>query len=243
MVASSEALAATDEQPGEKSETKKHKIGHRFRGFLPVVVDVETGGFNSQTDALLEIAAVILGIDEHGNLVRRETCFAHVTPFPGANIEKAALEVTGIRIDSPLRLALPEKEALDHIFRPVRRAVSENGCTRAILVGHNAHFDLGFINAAVARTGYKRNPFHPFSVFDTATLAGAALGQTVLARALQATQLGYDAESAHSAIYDAEKTADLFCLLVNRMRPMFEQQMAANSAAAPEAPALENDGT
>lgn len=218
----------------------KHKVGYRFRGFLPVVVDVETGGFNAQTDALLEVAAVILGVDESGNLVRRETVFAHVTPFPGANIEKAALEVNGIKIDNPLRLAMEEKDALDHIFRPIRRAVSENGCTRAVLVGHNAHFDLGFVNAAVARTAAKRCPFHPFSVFDTATLAGAALGQTVLARALQVTGLGYEAESAHSAIYDAEKTADLYCLLVNRMRPLFADFQPAVAAAAvaatPEAP-------
>ncbi len=208
---------------GAAPAERKHKVGHRFRGFLPIVVDVETGGFNAQTDALLEVAAVILGVNEAGDLVRRETVFAHVTPFAGANIEKAALEVNGIKVDNPLRLAMPEREALDHIFRPVRRAVSENGCTRAVLVGHNAHFDLGFINAAVARSGCKRNPFHPFSVFDTATLAGATVGQTVLARALQTTGLGYDAESAHSAIYDAEKTADLFCLLVNRLRPLFEQ--------------------
>lgn len=201
----------------------QYKIGHRFRGFLPVVVDVETGGFNAQTDALLEVAAVILGVEANGDLVRRQTVFAHVEPFAGANIEKAALEVNGIRIDNPLRLALPEREALDHVFRPVRKAVSENGCTRAVLVGHNAHFDLGFVNAAVARTGYKRCPFHPFSVFDTATLAGAALGQTVLARALQVTGLGHDPDAAHSAIYDAEKTADLYCLLVNRMRPLFLQ--------------------
>ena len=218
----------------------KHKVGYRFRGFLPVVVDVETGGFNAQTDALLEVAAVILGVDESGNLVRRETVFAHVTPFPGANIEKAALEVNGIKIDNPLRLAMEEKDALDHIFRPIRRAVSENGCTRAVLVGHNAHFDLGFVNAAVARTAAKRCPFHPFSVFDTATLAGAALGQTVLARALQVTGLGYEAESAHSAIYDAEKTADLYCLLVNRMRPLFADFQLAGAAAAvtatPETP-------
>jgi ribonuclease T len=213
----------------------KHKVGHRFRGFLPVVVDVETGGFNAQTDALLEVAAVILGIDEAGNLVRRQTVFAHVTPFEGANIEKAALEVNGIKIDNPLRLALAEREALDHVFRPIRKAVSENGCKRAILVGHNAHFDLGFINAAVARTGYKRNPFHPFSVFDTATLAGAALGQTVLARALQACGLSHDAAEAHSAIYDAEQTADLFCLLINRMRPLFAE-FGAPVSSEPEAP-------
>ena len=193
------------------------KIGHRFRGFLPVVVDVETGGFNKDTDALLEVAAVLIGIDEEGAFVRKETVFAQVTPFAGANLDKASMEVNGIKVDNPLRMAVPEKEALDKIFRPIRNAVSENACTRAILVGHNAHFDLGFINAAVARSETKRNPFHPFSVFDTVTLAGAALGQTVLAKALMAAQLGYSSSEAHSAIYDAEKTADLFCLLMNRL--------------------------
>jgi ribonuclease T len=220
------------------SAAPKYKVGQRFRGFLPVVVDVETGGFNAGTDALLEVAAVILGVDADGQLVRRETVFAHVTPFPGANLEKASMEVNGIKIDNPLRLAMPEREALDHIFRPIRRAVSENACTRAILVGHNAHFDLGFINAAVARSGVKRCPFHPFSVFDTATLAGATIGQTVLARALQVTQLGYDAASAHSAIYDAEKTADLYCLLVNRLQPLFAEFAPATTLAT--APAEEH---
>ena len=41
-------------------------IAQRFRGFLPVVVDVETGGFNEQTDALLQIAAVIVDRDDSG---------------------------------------------------------------------------------------------------------------------------------------------------------------------------------
>ena len=199
----------------------KRLVGKRFRGFLPVVVDVETGGFNSRTDALLEVAAVPLGLDAHGQLVRRATVFAQVQPFAGANLEKASMEVNGIKVDNPLRMAIPEKEALEKLFRPIRNAISENGCTRAILVGHNAHFDLGFINAAVERTGIKRNPFHPFSVFDTATIAGVTLGQTVLAKALQAAGLTHDASEAHSAIYDAEKTADLFCLLVNQIQPPF----------------------
>ncbi|MGH8431728.1 MAG: ribonuclease T [Solimonas sp.] len=209
------------------------KVGQRFRGFLPVVVDVETGGFNAQTDALLEVAAVILGLDENGDLVRRQTVFSHIDPFPGANLEKASMEVNGIRIDNPLRLARPETEALAHIFKPIRQAVSENGCTRAILVGHNAHFDLGFLNAAIARTGIKRSPFHPFSAFDTVTLAGAMLGQTVLARALQTTGIGHDQAEAHSAIYDAEKTADLFCLLVNRLKPLFGSLAPPDAAAGP----------
>ncbi|MGH8462474.1 MAG: ribonuclease T [Stenotrophobium sp.] len=215
-----------------ENSSAKPRIGHRFRGFLPVVVDVETGGFNAQTDALLEVAAVILGMDEHGNLVPRETTFSHVVPFPGANIEKASLEVNGIDPDHPLRMAKTELDALTHIFKPIRQAVSENGCTRAILVGHNAHFDLGFINAAIARSGVKRAPFHPFSVFDTATLAGAALGQTVLARALLAAGLKHDQGEAHSAIYDAERTAELFCLLVNKMRPLYEAVPCTGHAVA-----------
>ena len=202
--------------------TDTHPIARRFRGFLPAVVDVECGGFNPATDALLEIAVVLVDMDADGNLVRGATHAAHVEPFPGANIEQAALDITGIRIDHPLRMALPEREALDKVLKPVRQAVSDTGCTRALLVGHNAHFDLAFVNAACARAGYKRNPFHPFSVLDTATLAGAVLGQTVLKRALDVSGLGYDSGEAHSAIYDAERTADLFCLMVNRLRPVYE---------------------
>ena len=213
-----------------------HTLKGRFRGFYPVVIDVETAGFNAKTDALLEIAAVILGVNEQGDLVRRDTVFAHVQPFPGANIEKAALEVNGIKVDNPLRLAMPEREALDRIFKPIRVAMNDNACNRAVLVGHNAHFDLGFVNAAVSRVGHKRCPFHPFSVFDTATLAGAAVGQTVLARALTNTGLGYDGNEAHSAIYDAEKTADLFCLIVNRMRGIYEGFAAAAPEPLEEAP-------
>jgi ribonuclease T len=205
-------------------------IARRFRGFLPAVVDVECGGFNPATDALLEIAIVMVDTDAHGNLVRGTTHAAHVEPFPGANIEKAALEITGIKVDHPLRMALPEREALDKVLKPVRAAVSERGCTRALLVGHNAHFDLSFVNAACARAGYKRNPFHPFSVLDTATLGGAVLGQTVLKRALDVAGIGYDSGEAHSAIYDAERTADLFCLLVNRLRPVYD----TFAALAPE---------
>jgi ribonuclease T len=213
------------------------KIGQRFRGFLPVVVDVETGGFNAQRDALLEVAAVLIGVDEVGQFQRRETLFAQVQPFEGANLDKASMEVNGIKVDNPFRMAVPEKEALDKLFRPIRNAVSENGCTRAVLVGHNAHFDLGFINAAIDRTGTKRSPFHPFSVFDTATLAGVVLGQTVLAKALLAADLGYDANEAHSAIYDAEKTADLFCLMLNRLQPVHAGLTARATGGSDSAPA------
>ncbi|HLU62271.1 MAG TPA: ribonuclease T [Gammaproteobacteria bacterium] len=200
-------------------------MARRFRGFLPVVVDVETGGFNSATDALLEIAAVLLRFDENGNLERHSTHWYHVQPFEGANIEQASLAVTGIDPNHPLRPALPEREALRRLFREIRTEVKAQGCNRAILVGHNSWFDLSFLNAAIERTQIKRNPFHPFSSFDTATLAGVAYGQTVLGRAIEAADLGWDGGEAHSAIYDAEKTADLFCGIVNRFRPIYESAL------------------
>ncbi len=189
----------------------------RFRGFLPVVVDVETGGFNEQTDALLQIAAVILDMREDGTLYCQETHTCHVTPFPGANLDPKSMEINGIDPDHPLRMAMDEKIALPHIFKPIRAALKHQNCKRAILVGHNANFDLKFFNIAAERTGIKRNPFHPFSTFDTVSLAGLAYGQTVLSRSVQAAGLGWDNSEAHSAIYDAEKTAELFCTIVNSM--------------------------
>ncbi|MGB5453172.1 MAG: ribonuclease T [Sedimenticolaceae bacterium] len=199
-----------------ENEPYNTAISQRFRGYLPVVVDVETGGFNAQTDALLEMAAVILRMDDRGDLEPAQTISCHVQPFEGANLDPKALAFNGIDPYHPFRQALPEKEALDHLFRPIRAAVKASACKRAILVGHNAFFDLGFINAAVERTAYKRNPFHPFSTFDTVTLAGLAYGQTVLARTIIAAGISWDADQAHSAIYDTEKTAELFCHIVNR---------------------------
>jgi ribonuclease T len=198
-------------------------MSRRFRGFLPVAVDVECGGFQCATDALLEIAAVIIEMDESGLLRPGATHSCHVKPFEGARLDPAALAVTGIDPFHPLRPAVPEREALQRIFREVRQAVRAYGCKRAILVGHNAAFDLGFVNAAAARCEMRRNPFHPFSTFDTVTLAGAALGQTVLAKAVTVLGLEWDSSLAHSAAYDAERSADLFCILCNRLRDSHAQ--------------------
>ncbi|MCH7822223.1 MAG: ribonuclease T [Proteobacteria bacterium] len=197
-------------------------MANRFRGFLPVVVDVETGGFNASTDALLEIAAVLVDFGDGGILTRGETIRYHVKPFAGANMDPASMAINRIDPDHPLRPAIDERDALQRLFRAVRKAVSDNDCSRAILVGHNAAFDLAFVNAAIARTEIKRNPFHPFSCFDTATLCGVAFGQTVLARAVVAAGFKWDEDSAHSAAYDAEMTADLFCEVVNRFQPVYQ---------------------
>ncbi|MCS3902278.1 ribonuclease T [Methylohalomonas lacus] len=203
----------------EDSLTQENNLtpaDNRFRGYLPVVVDVETGGFNSNTDALLEIAAVVVSMNGDRQWRPTRTIAYHVKPFTGANIEQAAIDFNGIDPYHPLRPAIPEKDALGRIFTAVRTAMKENNCKRAILVGHNAAFDLNFLNAAVERCGIKRSPFHPFSTFDTVSLAGLVYGQTVLARAIEAAGIEWESDRAHSAAYDAEKTAELFCAIVNQ---------------------------
>lgn len=191
-------------------------MAKRFRGLMPVVIDVETAGLHADTNALLEIAAVTLIMDETGKLRPHETHAFHVEPFPGAHLEKEALEITGIDPFSALRLAIPESQALHRIFAIVRDHCEEHGCYRAVLVGHNAWFDLSFILAAAKRSHIHHIPFHRFTTLDTASLSGVMLGETVLARAVRRARIPFDIQQAHSAIYDAERTAELFCYLANR---------------------------
>jgi ribonuclease T len=191
-------------------------MANRFRGFLPVVVDVETGGFDSGKHALLQVAAVFLRRGDDDRLHRDRTLSLHVRPFEGSLLDPKSLEVNGIDPFHPLRIAHPEDQALGKLFSEVRKEVKLNQCKRAILVGHNAHFDLGFVHAAAERCGIRRNPFHPFSSLDTVSLAALAYGQTVLARASEAAGFTWDNEAAHSAAYDAEMTAEIFCQVANR---------------------------
>lgn len=193
-------------------------IRHRFRGLLPVVVDVETGGFNPRRDALLEIAIVILKMDDQKDLYPHKTYSTHVLPFENANLDAEALKFNKIDPYHPFRFALEEKQALEDIFKPIHQEVESTRCQRAVLVGHNAWFDLLFIKAAVARCRIENNPFHSFTTFDTASLAALAYGQTVLAKAVVAAGHCFDTSEAHSAIYDAERTAELFCSIVNRCK-------------------------
>ena len=199
---------------GSKSNGQSH-LGKRFNGFLPVVVDVETGGLDPATDALLEIAAIIVEDSPEG-LVCGDLHWSHVKPFTGAHIDSKALEINGIRPFSPLRCAISEQEAMQLVLGPICEAVKKQGCHHAILVGHNSFFDLAFLNAALARTGYEENPFHSFCTLDTVTLSMLAHRQSILARAVDAADIGdWDPRQAHSALYDCGKTAELFCSIFN----------------------------
>ena len=206
------------------TEKQKAKIvtplSTRFRGYLPVVLDIETAGFNSETDAILQVSAVMLGMDDREHLIPEETHTYHVQPFEGANLDEASLKFTGIDPYHPLRIANTEKEVFTDMFKHIRKKMKAEGCNRAILVAHNAHFDHSFIRAATERHNLKRNPFHPFSSLDTVSLSALSLGQTVLTRACEAAGFEFDNEQAHSAKYDAEKTADLFCHIVNHWKKL-----------------------
>ena len=190
------------------------KLKDRFRGFLPVVVDVETAGVNPQKSALLEMSIVLLTIDAENNFQCDKTYFEHILPFQGAELDPSSLAFNQIDPYQPLRFAVDEKIALKRLFDPIFNALKSSKCQRAVLVGHNAWFDLLFVKEAVLRTGVK-SPFHAFTCFDTATLGGLIYGQTVLAKAVDAAGIPFDTRQAHSAIYDAEKTAELFCAMVN----------------------------
>ena len=201
-------------------ETPAIPLAQRFRGYLPVIVDIETSGFNPKKNALLEIAAVIVELNSNNDLEITERYSTHVVPFKNSELDAAALKFNGIDPYHPFRMAIDEKDALDMLFKPIKHAVKRNNCTRAILVGHNPAFDIGFLNAAIQRTQIKRSPFHPFSTFDTATLGGLAYQQTVLAKIAQTAGLEWDNDKAHSALYDAEKTAELFCMIVNQWKSL-----------------------
>jgi ribonuclease T len=207
-----------DAELNESLEKDKPLLAYRFRGYLPVVIDIETAGFNANTDALLEIAATFLDMDDNGKLSIKESISFDIEPFAGANLEQAALDFTGIDPYDPARAAEDESDVLKELFREVRREVKLNHCKRAIVVAHNASFDQGFLNAAATRCNIKRNPFHPFSSFDTATLAGFAYGHTVLAQACKIAGIPFSNKEAHSAAYDAEVTAKLFCKITNQWR-------------------------
>ena len=190
------------------------QLKERIRGYLPVVIDVETAGFNESKDALLEICAIILDIDESGKFVQTEPMHFHVEPFQGANLEPSALKFNGIDVNNPFRMAVSEKQALSEIFTKVKAELSEQECTRAILIGHNAFFDLGFLKAATERVKIK-SPFHQFSTLDTVTLSALYYGETVLAKAMVKAGIEWDDSQAHSALYDTQKTAELFCKIFN----------------------------
>ena len=189
-------------------------LKERFRKFLPVVVDLETGGFDSKKNAILEIAIQMID-EEDSRLILGESHRFHIEPFENLIVDKEALEFLKLDLNHPLRVAVEEEFALKEIFKIINQQKNKYECSRAILVGHNAFFDHSFLLEACLRNNIKKSPFHPFSLIDTVSLGVLATKQTVLARICNEMDISYDNEEAHSAAYDAMVTAQVFCKIIN----------------------------
>ncbi|RZO20957.1 MAG: ribonuclease T [SAR86 cluster bacterium] len=189
-------------------------LKNRFRKYLPVVVDLETGGFDYENSAVLEIAITLIE-EEDNQLLVGETHRYHIEPYDGLIVEDESLEFTKIKLNHPLRNAVSEEIALKELFKIINVHKNKYECSRAILVGHNAHFDLSFLKAATNRNNIKKSPFHSFSVLDTVTLGALATNQTVLAKICESLNVEYDSKEAHSAAYDSDVTAKVFCKIIN----------------------------
>lgn len=207
-------LVLQDKNISPQEISASELLKQRFNRYLPVVIDVETGGVDCNRDALLEVALVMLNYNSKQELVPQFSETVHIEPYPGGRLTPEAMAINKIDPKHPFRFAMPESEALEHIFAPIAQGVKNSGCQRAVLVGHNAHFDLNFIQAAIERTKVN-SPLHKFTCYDTATLSGIVYGRTILAKAMAAAKIEFDPKQAHSGIYDAEQTAKLFCQMVN----------------------------
>tara|TARA_B100000287_G_scaffold434112_1_gene497646 strand:+ start:1158 stop:1763 length:606 start_codon:yes stop_codon:yes gene_type:complete len=186
----------------------------RFRKFLPVVVDLETGGFDPKKNAILEIAIQLID-EDNSKLILGDSHRYHINPFNGLIVNKDALEFLKLDLNHPLRIAIQEEDALKEAFKLINKQRSKYECSRAILVGHNAFFDHSFLLEACLRNNIKKSPFHPFSIIDTVSLGALATKQTVLAKICKELDIIYENEEAHSAAYDAMVTAQVFCKIVN----------------------------
>lgn len=200
----------------DEKKVSSKDMSTRFRGFYPVIIDIETAGFDYKKNAVLEIAAVTVTYDAQNQLIPDKTYAYHVIPFASATFDADALKFNGIDPYHPFRFAKSESDVLQDLFKQVKEQQKIHRCSRAVMVAHNPIFDMGFFQAMITRCEIKKNPFHAFTTFDTATLAAAAYGQTVLAKAMEKAEIEFNAKEAHSAIYDAEKTAELFCKIINR---------------------------
>ncbi|CAL4319818.1 ribonuclease T [Buchnera aphidicola] len=201
-------------------QKKYNLLKNRFRNFYPVVIDIETTGFDHKMNALLEIAVITLKMNQQGWLENLRTIHFHIKPFLGAIIEKQSMILHKINLFSSLRQAVDEEYALKCIFDIVSQDMQYHQCKKSIIVAHNATFDHNFLMEAAKRCKITNNPFHPFVTFDTATLSGLAVGQTVLSKACQYFKIPFDNHQAHSALYDTIKTAKLFCKLINQWKKL-----------------------
>ena len=114
------------------------ELSERFRGYLPVVLDLETGGFDHQVNPILELACCFVQMQDDRLSIKGQESW-NVQPVDGMVVEPASLKVTGIDLDDPHRDAMDEASVLKDFFfgafrnEAVRLPSSDTGGSQRIL--------------------------------------------------------------------------------------------------------------
>ena len=176
------------------------ELGTPLREVTFVVVDLETTGGSPHESAITEVGAVKLRggevIGEFATLVN-----------PGTPIPAFIQVLTGI--SSAMVATAPRIETVLPAFLEFARG--------AVLVAHNAGFDIGFLKAAAAATGV---PWPRPTVLDTVTLARQTLSRDEAPNCKLSTLAALfrtKTQPDHRALHDARATAEVLHALIERV--------------------------
>lgn len=181
-----------------------------------VVFDIETTGFSPVHDRIIEIGAVKV---EKGEIKERFSSFVNPdVPIP-LEIEKLTGIHDGMVVDAPMI-----EEALPHFLE---------FCQDAVLVAHNASFDMSFIIENTHRLGMKKE----FTYVDTVGIARLLLPHQAKHKLdAVAKTLGISLENHHRAVDDAEATAEIFLKFIPMLREAGADDLKAINAMGDASP-------
>ncbi len=181
-----------------------------------VVFDIETTGFSPVHDRIIEIGAVKV---EKGEIKERFSSFVNPdVPIP-LEIEKLTGIHDGMVVDAPMI-----EEALPHFLE---------FCQDAVLVAHNASFDMSFIIENTHRLGLKKE----FTYVDTVGIARLLLPHQAKHKLdAVAKTLGISLENHHRAVDDAEATAEIFLKFIPMLREAGADDLKAINAMGDASP-------
>lgn len=163
-----------------------------------VVVDIETTGLNPRTDKITEIAAckVVKGeiVDQFSALVN-----------PEINISQDIAELTGITNEM-----VKDAEKIDSVFDKFLDFMDD-----AIIVAHNASFDISFLKEAAKRLNTEFNP----TTVDTLALSRGLMPNLLKYKLdVVCNELNIELKKHHRASADAEATAMIFIKLCEMLK-------------------------
>lgn len=162
-----------------------------------VIFDLETTGLSNRLDEIIEFGAVKMKDRE---VIDRKQLFVN----PKRSIPAHISSLTHIN-QSDVDAAKP----IEDVFDDLKQWIGD-----AVLVAHNATFDVGFMNAAARKLG---KPEFSNPVIDTLPLAHAMLDlkRYRLGNVCRHYGVKYDGEGAHRADYDAEVLSQVLCHMLN----------------------------